>query len=83
MVVWYVCVCACTHLTCCEVPLVVLAEGGERAWQRGEGGHGPLAQGPEAGVKDVDMEDPLAVKGALLSQLQDLRSKLREGGGAS
>ena len=75
-----VCVCVCVQApTCCEVTLIVLTEGGERGGQGGERRHGALTQRPEAGVEGVDMEDTLAVEGALLSQLHDLRRKLRRG----
>ena len=52
--------------------VVVFTEWAERGWEGAEGGQGTLLEGPEARVEGIDLQDPLAVEGALLRQFQHL-----------
>ena len=53
-------------------PVVIFTEWAERGWEGVEGRQGTLLKGPEAGVEGVDLQDPLAVEGALMSQFHHL-----------
>ena len=73
-----------TIRTSIEELLVLIAE---RVQRFGEGGgrrHGVMAEGPEAGVEDGNLESPLAVEGGTHGQIHHLLTHLlgeREEGG--
>lgn len=54
-------------------PVVIFTEWAERGREGVEGRQGTLLEGPEAGIEGVDLQDPLAVEGALLRQFHHLR----------
>ena len=70
----------CGVLTSIEEPLVLITEGVEWFGEGGRGGHGVVAQGPEAGIEDGDLEPALAVEGRAHGKVHYLLVHLGGGG---